>query len=152
MNMVRYLNGKNVTILTNNLNAIINAVPFPQLNIISMGGTLSRKTNSFHGLTYMTTMQDYNINKAFMAATGISLASGLTNSLPLEYEIKKFAVEKSRTVFVLADSSKLNVSSLLTYCRLKDIDYLVTEQQPPNDYMEYFNQNGIKISLVKAGC
>jgi len=140
---------KDVTILTNNINAIVNALPFPNLNVICLGGNLIRKTNSFEGIHNFTTFKDYNINKAFMAATGISILNGATNSSPLEYEIKKSIVNKSNEVYLLVNSSKFNVSALMTYCSLKEIDHFITDSEPPKEYVEYFNENNIKFTVAE---
>lgn len=146
--MIEYLKDiKNVTILTNNINAIAAAIPFENLNIICLGGSLIRKTNSFEGIRNFEIFKDYNINKAFMAATGISLSSGATNSSPLEYKIKKNIVEKSKEVYLLADDSKFNISALMTYCKLSDIDHLITNTEPPKEYSNYFNENNVKYTV-----
>ncbi|WP_152607443.1 hypothetical protein [Clostridium tyrobutyricum] len=34
----------------------------------------------------------------------------------------------------MANSSKFNTSSLMTYCELKDIDYLITDKVQSKDY------------------
>ena len=135
----------NLTIVTNNLSFIINCLKYTNLNIISTGGTLNRETNSFSGIDSLNLLKNYNINKAFMNATGISLTNGVTNSSPLESEIKKIAVKKSSEVFILADYSKFDICSLVTYCNLDDIDYLITDKFPPEAYNQLIEKNSIEL-------
>lgn len=150
LNMVDVLKNKNnITILTNNLNVIVNALPFPNLNVICTGGSLIRKTNSFEVINTLSIFKDYNINKTFMAATGISISNGATNSSPLEYKLKKIIVEKSNDIYLLVDSSKFNVSALMTYCQLSDINHLVTDKEPPEEYIQYFEKNKIEVIVAK---
>lgn len=149
-NIVQFLKDKNITILTSSLNAVLNALPFPNLNVIVLGGTLMRKVNSFTGINPLI-YKDYNITKAFMATTGISGKGEVTNSSPLEYEIKKTIVAKSREVFLLADHTKIGVCSLMTYCRLDAINYLITDREPDAEYGELFRQNGVNIRVAPAG-
>ena len=78
---------QNVTIITHNLHAIMAAMPYPNLAVIILPGQLLRKTSSFTGLETVRSLKAYNIKTAFMAATGLSLAGGVTNSSPLEYEL-----------------------------------------------------------------
>ncbi|MBP2032959.1 DeoR family myo-inositol catabolism operon transcriptional repressor [Clostridium algifaecis] len=147
VNMADFLKDKNnLTIITNNLIFITNSIKYDNLNIISTGGTLVRKTNSFAGIDSLNLLKNYNINKSFMAATGISLTNGITNSSPLEGEIKKTAVKKSNEVFLLADYSKFDICSLITYCNLSDVDYLITDKTPPNEYIESIEKN--KVNLI----
>lgn len=135
----------NLTIVTNNLTFIMNCLKYTNLNIISTGGTLNRETNSFSGIDSLNLLKNYNINKAFMNATGISLTNGVTNSSPLESEIKKIAVKKSSEVFILADYSKFDICSLVTYCDLDDIDYLITDKFPPEAYSQLIEKNSIEL-------
>ena len=146
--LIDYLKNKNITILTNNLSAIVSALPYPNLNIISLGGTLKRKTNSFVGNSTSLVLKDYNISKAFMAATGISIARGATNSSVEEYELKKLIVEKSDEIFLLVDSSKFDSISLMTYSPLENLDYIITNKTPPKKYTDFFKKN--KITLLIA--
>jgi len=150
LNMIKFLKDKNnITILTNNLNFIINALSFPNLNIICIGGSLIRKTSSFEVINPLSIFKDYNISKTFMAATGISISNGATNSSPLEYNLKKVIVEKSNDLYLLVDSSKFDVSALMTYCQLSDINHIVTDKKPPEEYIEFFKENKIDVFISK---
>jgi DeoR family myo-inositol catabolism operon transcriptional repressor len=148
--LIDYLKNKNnLTILTNNLGAIVSAAPYPNLNIISLGGTLKRKTNSFVGNSTSLVLKDYNISKAFMAATGISIEKGATNSSTEEYELKKLIVEKSDEIFLLVDSSKFDIISLMTYSPLENLDYIITNKNPSKKYLDFFKKNKINLLIAE---
>ncbi|MDQ6600443.1 DeoR/GlpR family DNA-binding transcription regulator [Bacillus salipaludis] len=149
LEMIEYIKMKNLTIITNNLDFMINALPYENLNVISTGGVLERKTNSFISLKQFNLLQSYNINKAFMASTGISLTNGVTNASPLESETKTIAVERSSKVFLLVDRDKFDKYGLMTYCGLDEIDYVVTDQMPYENYQEFFNQNEIELVVAE---
>lgn len=84
-NMIEYLKDKkNITVFTNNLNVIVQAIPYENIEIICLSGKLTRKTSSFTGLTAPDILSAYNLNKCFMACTGISLENGVTNTSPDE--------------------------------------------------------------------
>ena len=65
------------------------AVQYPDLQIISLPGRLNRDTLSFVGSEIPTYLRTYNITKAFMASTGVTIQNGLTNASADEYAIKK---------------------------------------------------------------
>ena len=99
LHLVEYLGErKNVTIVTNNIETILRAIPMENLTLIALPGTLNRKTLSFTGLNAVQLLQQFNIRKAFMASTGYSMESGVTNSSPLESDIKRTAVARSRSI------------------------------------------------------
>jgi DeoR family myo-inositol catabolism operon transcriptional repressor len=149
LEMIEYIKTKNLTIITNNLDFMINALPYENLTVISTGGALERKTNSFISMKNFNLLQSYNINKAFMASTGISLTNGVTNASPLESETKTTAVEKSSKVFLLIDHDKFDKYGLMTYCSLNDIDYVVTDQFPRENFREYFEKNDIHLVVAE---
>lgn len=136
---------KNLTIITNNLEIIIKALDLSNLNIICLPGNLIRKTNSFVGVDTTDVLNKYNITKSFLASTGISIECGLTNSHPLESEIKKLAIKKSMSTFLLVDSTKFDKSSLITYGNLEDIDYLITDKKPSKKYINFCNSNDVSL-------
>ncbi|KMY48595.1 DeoR/GlpR family DNA-binding transcription regulator [Peribacillus loiseleuriae] len=145
LEMFEFLKTKELTIITNNLDFIINSLPFENLNVISTGGMLERKTKSFAILKKMDLLMAYNINKAFMASTGISITNGVTNSSPLENEIKQTVVERSSEVYLLVDHFKFDKSAVMTYCTLDKIDYLITDTLPDETYQEFAKSNGIHL-------
>ncbi len=152
MHLIPYLAKKNnLTIITANYNVLSAALAYPNLTVIATGGVLYRETNSFTSHNVTDFLQHFNITKVFLAATGVSLTRGVTNTSPLEHDIKRFLVEKSAVKVLLVDSSKFDVVSLLTYCTLDQIDYVVTEQQPPKAYIDFFNANTVRLLTPATG-
>lgn len=143
------VNKKNITVLTNNIEVINAAVPLNNINVIMLSGTLYRKTLSFIGPSAVQLLHAYNINKALIATTGYSIESGLTCSTPLEADLKRVAIERSKEVYLLADSSKYGAVSLVTYCSLNKVNILITEKTPPDEVVEYMEKNGRKILLAQ---
>jgi DeoR family myo-inositol catabolism operon transcriptional repressor len=148
LEMAEHLKTKNVTIITNNLDFINDSLPYDNLTVISMGGVFQRKTKSFVSFKNMELLKAYNINKAFMASTGVSLTNGVTNSSPLESEIKQTVVEQSTKVFLLVDHFKFDKYALMTYCDLKDIDYLITDALPNENYQKFAEKHDIKLRIA----
>ncbi|MDI9261222.1 DeoR/GlpR family DNA-binding transcription regulator [Alicyclobacillus sendaiensis] len=143
--MFEYLKDKEITVVTSNLDFIVRALPYPNLTIICVGGMLERKTSSFVSFSEPSVLVSYNIQKAFMASTGVSLEMGVTNASALETEIKRIAVERSMRTYLLVDHTKFDRYGLMTYCQLSDIDVLVTNQTPSPRYLDYARIHGIEI-------
>lgn len=145
-NMVDYLDpAKPLTILTNSLDVINGVSNMSHVNLLVVGNTYKRKTKSFVGVDDPRTLDKYNVNKAFMSATGVSITHGLTNSDPLEYEIKKIISEKAKKLILLADASKFGKSTLLTYAPLSQVDMIITSHSLSRDYQEFCAAHHIQI-------
>ena len=149
INMIKYISHKNCTIITNSLQICISSIPYKNLNIISLPGKLKRETFSFIGNELENYLKIYNINKAFMTCTGLTIKNGLTNSTTEEYTIKKAIIENSKKIFVMADNSKFGKISLMTYSKLDKIDYIITNKNPSYEYIDFFEKNNIKLITSK---
>lgn len=115
------------------------------IQLILIGNSYKAKTRSFVGVEDEELITKYNIGKAFMAATGVSISNGLTNSDLLEYRIKKMIVEKASDVYLLADGSKFNKSTLLTYAPLEKVDTIITTPNIPAEYQIFCQEQGINL-------
>ena len=149
LEMVEYLQTKQVTVITNNLDFITHSLPYPNLNVISTGGVVNRETKSFVSFKNTDLLKAYNINKAFMASTGISIENGVTHSSPLESEIKQAVVKRSSKVYLMVDQHKFDKYALITYCGLNEIDYIITNTDPSEDYQEYAKNHNIELVISK---
>ena len=139
---------RELTIITNNLEAINRALPHENITIIALPGQVRRKTRSFTGDDAVHYLQRFNISKAFMASTGLS-SHGVTNSSPMEYEIKKCAVAGAETTVLLLSRTKFGVTGLMTFAQLEDFSILVTDEAPTADQQQYLA--GKKTKLIVAG-
>ena len=98
LNLVDFIADKHCTILTNSLLIFNKAASYPNLDIISVPGRLNRKTLSFTGPDINDYLQTYNISMAFMACTGVTMKSGLTNASAEEYITKKAIAENANSM------------------------------------------------------
>lgn len=146
--MLEYLKDKTITLLTNNIEVIAQAIPYENITLISLPGTLNRKTLSFTGNSAARYLSSYNIKKAFLAATGVTLENGATNSSPEETCIKEMAVKKSQEKYLLVDSCKFGVVSLLTYSDVDSLSGIITEKIPDEPFCEYAKEH--QVAIIKA--
>ena len=146
--MIEGLQNKQVTVLTNNLEFLIQAVPYTGLQVFSLSGELDRSTLSFTGPHTLEVLKSYNISKAFMAATGISTDAEVSNTVPAESVVKKLAIARSQEVYLLLDSSKFNQTSMVTYSSFSNFDALITDKQPTGDLLISLQKNDVEIVLA----
>jgi len=149
LHMIDYLADKrDLTIITHNLEAINRALPYENITIIALPGQVRRKTRSFTGDDAVRYLRRFNVRIAFMASTGLS-SHGVTNSSPMEYEIKKCAVESAETTVLLISQTKFGVTGLMTFAQLEDFDCLVTDAAPSAEEQQRVKASGVQ--LIVAG-
>lgn len=134
-----------LTVLTNSLTIINRFVTFRNVTIIIIGEIYKRKTNSFVGLDKSILLDKYNIHKAFMAATAVSIESGLTNSDNQEYDIKRTVVDKANKLYALIDEHKFGKSALVTYSKIEQMNAVITDSPIDSTYSNYLDENGIDL-------
>ena len=122
-------NKKKITVVTHSLTAMQEAAKYENLNLISLGGVYNPSTGSFLGLSTLNSLGELKIKKAFM-----------------EGELKRGVVERSSSIYLMADTSKIGRDATVSYCRLKDITAFITEACPPEMYLEFFRNHGIQVA------
>ena len=144
--MVPYLaERKNVTIITHSLNVMYEAAKYPSLSLIALGGYYNHSTNSYSGISTLDPLSTISANAAFVAATGVSLERGLTNTTYFEAETKKQIVKCSDKIILCADNCKFDKSSTISFFPFSRLYAVVTDKLPPERYLEAIRTNSIKL-------
>lgn len=144
--LLRYLIGKKrVTVVTHSLGAMAEAAKYDNLSVISLGGIYNSITDSFVGLSTFEALSSMKIGKAFMAATGVSIVGGMMNTTFLEAEIKKGVVQRAAHIYLLVDSTKLDREAVITFCRLERLTAFITDRCPPEEYVHFLEEHGVRL-------
>lgn len=94
---------------------------------IVLGGQLKQSTEAIIGLVAATNLQKYSFTKAFIGTNGISEKQGFTTPDTEEAVLKAVAIEHSFVSYVLADSSKFDRVSAVTFASI-DAACIVTDK------------------------
>lgn len=131
-------NKKDITILTNSLP--VSSVLTESLNqnkftgqVLLLGGQIDPKQQSISGSLTEQMLSQFNIDKAFISAGGVSLQSGVSNYHLHETLVSRKMVEVSKHVIVLTDYSKMGVDTFCKVCPLEKVDVIVCEQPFPEE-------------------
>ena len=136
---------ENITVVTHSLNVMYEASHYPSLNVIALGGFYNHTLNSYTGTSTMEMLSKISVDIVFLAATGVSLEKGLTNSTFFESEIKQKIARCSNKLVLMADDSKFDHISTISFCNFEDISVLVTNRMPPRSYRETLRRRGIQL-------
>lgn len=136
---------KSITIVTNNLDVVVRSIPYPNLEVYVLPGLFNRKNNSFSLMTNDQLYSNYNIEKAFLSSSGVSLIHGVSHTDLNEKVIKQCAIERTAWKFLLLDHSKFGKAAPLHLCDIDRFDTICTDTQPPKEYMDYCSLHKIAI-------
>ncbi len=117
--MIDFLPDKNVTFVTN---GFIHAKKLAKrgFKVLIPGGEIKSSTEAIVGAECILALQKYNFTKCFIGVNGISVKAGFTTPDGNEAGVKSAVAANSRQVYVLADHSKFDKISSVTFMALSD--------------------------------
>lgn len=145
-NVIPHLGAKRgLTLVTHSLVAINEASRLKEVNTISLGGIYNASLGAFVGMSILDSIRTLSARVALMAATGVSIARGLTNNTYFEAEIKRVITANCGQIVLMADRTKFGSDAMISYCPLEKVSTVVTDREPPPNYMEFFEKHGIPV-------
>ena len=136
---------KNLNIITTALNITLMLGTEPTNHIILAGGELKPPTLSVTGEKAALIFRDLYVEKLFLATGGFSLAAGLTYPGISDLPLKEAMINSAQTIYLLADSSKLEKIYLASLKIQKKINYLFTDDKIETSYKKSLNELGIEV-------
>ena len=136
---------KNLTVITSNLDIILRATSMENISLLVCSGELNRKNNSLSPVTGTDILNHFNFSKAFMAASGVSLAHGFSHSYISERPLKQAVLEKPVQHYFIVDNSKFGVKALLNMGPLCLADAICTNKLPEPRYVEFCLNHNLSL-------
>ncbi|WP_035294155.1 DeoR/GlpR family DNA-binding transcription regulator [Clostridium sp. KNHs214] len=134
-----------LTILTNSL-AIANELMYmDNYTVILTGGILKSDEFSLVGDITENYISHFNIDTAFISASGVSLKEGITDYIFDHLQIQKKFIDISQNIIILADSSKFDSVSLLKICDLEEVNVIVTDSNLKENVLQKYLNRGIEV-------
>lgn len=143
-NLIKYITCS-CTVITNSLPVASSAAENSKITLLILPGSLSRNSMAFLGAETCEAIAKFNIQKAFVTSSGVSLSNGLTETTTEEYMIKKNLVERSEKIILMADATKFGKSSLYTYCPFLRLYAFITSDGIDAKVVQYCHDNSIKL-------
>ena len=125
---------KNMVVITNSLEILVELKDRKEWKIFSSGGQLGEDSLALVGsqADKMISCKGFDINKGF------------TDSNDMHASTKRTMLENCEKRVLAVDSSKFNRIAFNVVGTLSDIDVLVTDVKPADDWLEKFRQYGVK--------
>ncbi|MEO3809034.1 DeoR/GlpR family DNA-binding transcription regulator [Sphaerisporangium sp. B11E5] len=116
------------------LTVIVNSPPLAtvlatraNLSVIMLGGRVRGRTLATVDDWGLRPLARLNVDVAFMAANGCSVAHGLTTPDPAEAAIKRAMIDAANRSVLLADHTKFGDTYLARFASLSEIDVVITD-------------------------
>ena len=135
--MIDFIPDKNVTFVTN---AFIHAkkLALRGFKVFIPAGEIKLATEAVVGAECVNCLQSYNFTKSFIGANGISLSKGISTPDRNEASVKAAVIKNSRTVYILADHSKFEQVTSVTFAKLGRVK-IITDKLVDKKYLSAAN-------------
>ncbi len=146
--VLRYLSGNRLTVVTSNVNAIAE-VEDPNIELVLTGGTFRKQSNSLIGIFAHTVLDQVCGSKAIIGVDGLSIKFGLTTPIQQEAEVTLKMMERTQgPVIVVEDHKKMGVVSNFQTAPIKNINMLITDSGIKPDFKKLLEDLGIKVIIA----
>ena len=148
LQMLRYIEAPNVTVITNNVLAI-NSPHRSDMTLILTGGEVRYPKYAMVGDVAQRTLQSMKAHKAFLGCSGLSVENGMTTEYFAEASVNNLMLTQlSGPVYILASHSKLGLNSNFISGDIHLIGNLITDHTANQDAVQQFRELGMQVYLV----
>jgi len=124
--MIDYITEKKASFVTNSI-GVAKKIAQKGLKVYILGGEFKISTEAIVGVEAMQGLMKYNFTKGFFGTNGISERTGFSTPDILEAKVKEEAVKRSTKAFILADKSKFNKNSSITFAEIDKAIIITTK-------------------------
>lgn len=140
-----------------NRHLITNALPvaaklsgIEALDLEVIGGRVRGITGAAVGPATAETLSRRSADVAFIGTNGIDAEFGLSTPDAAEAAIKTALIRAARRAILLADSSKLERTSLVQFARLEEIAILITDAAPSDQLAQALEAAEVSVIVADA--
>lgn len=108
-------------------------------------GTINRKNLALSGQNTLEMLDNINIDMAFIGVSGCSVEAGFTCGTEADMLVKRLAIRKARTSVVMCGGDKFHCLMPYTFARLEDVDYVVCDEDVPENFVTAAQEAGVKV-------
>lgn len=97
----------------------------------------------------LETLSKIRVKKAFMCPSAISIKYGICDYLDEINSFQKYLVENSDSVYILADSTKLEKKALFKFADMSTNYFYVTDSNISHELEKFYREKGYNVIIGK---
>ncbi|MDH5366463.1 MAG: DeoR/GlpR family DNA-binding transcription regulator [Cyclobacteriaceae bacterium] len=146
LELVKHLpDSLNAVFFTPSLPIAIELLSHPNIEVIFIGGRLSRNAQISVGGSALNTLAGIKVDICFLGTGYLDSDGGLTSFDWEVVQMKKAMIIASKKVVLLTISEKLNTTQRYKICEIQSIDTLITELDSDSEMLKPYSDKNINI-------
>lgn len=139
---------KRCVVITNSLPIAGTLGSNPDMTVLLTGGEVRGATNALVGSMTRDSLEGFNVDKLFLAATGISVDRGLSTTNMRESEVKQAMLKAAKQVILVAHSGKIGNDYYHCFAHWEQVQILVTDAELSDDIRQELTSKGVKVIIA----
>lgn len=139
-----------LTIMTNGIRTALILTQKPAINVILLGGNIHNNSLSCAGDAAELALDLIHIDTAFLSCRGFDVNRGPSEASEGQARLKRRIFERADNVFLLADTSKIGVSSSFFFARPSELTALISDQTPDCETQAALQASGVEILIANG--
>lgn len=135
---------KNLTVITNSIEIIIELFDAQDWRVLSTGGLAMEGSLALVGPQTDKMLGSYHVDKAIISCKGFDMENGITDTNELHARNKKTMLERADCRILAVDSSKFDMTSFTEISELKGVSMIITDEKPSEKWLHVFEECGVK--------
>lgn len=118
-----------------------------RIRLMMTGGVMRPREHSFVGSSAVGMIGDHRFDWYVMTVSGLDLEAGCTEWNLDDAAVKQAALASARETVVAADASKIGAIAFARVCGLERVGWVVTDADPPADFVEGLGRCGVRLRV-----
>ncbi|WP_363339632.1 DeoR/GlpR family DNA-binding transcription regulator [Herbiconiux sp.] len=144
----RSADGRELIVITNSVPIAALLHLNPAIDLHLLGGTVRGVTSAAVGTTTLDQLAHLRPDIAFVGANGISAEFGLSTPDEREASVKSAMIRSARRSVALVDSTKLGDEALHRFAELRDLDTLISDQDPSGTLSAALDADEVEVIVA----
>ncbi len=136
---------KNITIITNSIEVLVELSDKNDWRVLSTGGALKKGALSLVGASAERMIKGFHVDLAICSSKGLDMSMGVTDSNEKDCEIKRAIFAAANHKILAVDATKFDKISFVHVCGLDDIDTIVTDEAPSDRWVEHCRDKEVEL-------
>ncbi|MBE6733264.1 MAG: DeoR/GlpR transcriptional regulator [Ruminococcaceae bacterium] len=138
-------NLKNITLITNSVETLIELADKSDWKVLSTGGALRKGALSLVGASAERMIRSFHVDLAVCSSKGIDMNMGITDSNEKDSEIKRAIFDSATRKILAVDSSKFDKISFVRVGNISDVDVIVTDTKPASRWIDFLEEKNVEL-------
>lgn len=141
---------KGLTVLSNNINIINMLIGTKSKELVLVGGAVRQSDGAIVGEEAVEFISRYKVDFAVIGASAMDADGAILDFDAREVSVARAILRNSRTRILVCDNSKFDLTAPVRICDVSELDYIVTDQTPPAEFMERARVAQTEILVLDA--